>query len=36
VASRREGNVIQYHLADDLTADVLKAIQSAFDLLLPH
>jgi DNA-binding transcriptional ArsR family regulator len=36
VASRREGNVIQYNLADDLTADVLKAIQSAFDLLLPH
>jgi DNA-binding transcriptional ArsR family regulator len=36
VASRREGNVIQYHLADDLTADVLRAIESAFDLFLPH
>lgn len=36
VTGRREKNVIHYHLSDDLTAKVLKAIESAFDLLLPH
>jgi hypothetical protein len=36
LARRREKNVIRYHLSDDLTAKVLDAVESAFDLLLPH
>jgi ArsR family transcriptional regulator, lead/cadmium/zinc/bismuth-responsive transcriptional repressor len=36
VTGRRERNVIRYHLSDDLTAEVLDAVGSAFDLLLPH
>ena len=36
VAGRRERNVIWYHLSDDLTAKVLNAVESAFDLLAPH
>jgi len=35
VRSRRERNVIRYQLSDDLTADVLDAVGSAFDLLAP-
>jgi DNA-binding transcriptional ArsR family regulator len=35
VESRRERNVIRYHLSSDLTADVLDAVGSAFDLLAP-
>jgi len=36
VTGRRERNVIWYHLSDDLTAEVLDAVGSAFDLLAPH
>ena len=36
VEGRREGNVIHYHLSDDLTGEVLDAIEAAFDLLLPQ
>lgn len=36
VMGRREKNIIHYRLSDDLTAKVLGAIESAFDLLLPH
>ena len=36
VESRRKKNVIFYHLSDDLTAKVLDAIESVFDLLLPQ
>lgn len=35
VEGRRDKNVIRYHLSDDLTAKVLNAIESGFDLLLP-
>ena len=36
IEGRREKNVIRYHLSDDLTVKVLDAIESAFDLFLPH
>jgi DNA-binding transcriptional ArsR family regulator len=36
VTGRRERNVIWYHLSGDLTAEVLDAFGSAFDLLAPH
>jgi len=36
VTGRRERNVMWYHLSDDLTAEVLDAVGSAFDLLAPH
>ncbi len=35
VRSRRERNVIRYRLSGDLTAKVLDAVGSAFDLLAP-
>lgn len=35
VRGRREGNVIHYSLSDDISADVLREIGSAFDLLSP-
>jgi DNA-binding transcriptional ArsR family regulator len=35
VRGRREGNVIRYQLADDITGKVLQAVGSAFDLLAP-
>jgi DNA-binding transcriptional ArsR family regulator len=35
VRGRRQGNVIRYHLTDDITAEVLAAIGSAFDLISP-
>jgi len=35
VRSRRERNVIRHRLSGDLTADVLDAVGSAFDLLAP-
>ncbi len=35
VRGRREGNVIHYSLSDDISADVLHEIGSAFDLLSP-
>jgi DNA-binding transcriptional ArsR family regulator len=36
VEGRRERNVIRYRLSDDLTGEVLDAVGSAFDLLVPH
>jgi DNA-binding transcriptional ArsR family regulator len=33
VQGRRERNVIHYRLSDDITAEVLDAVGSAFDLL---
>jgi len=36
VTGQREGNIIRYHLSDDLTAEVLDAVGSAFDLLSPR
>jgi DNA-binding transcriptional ArsR family regulator len=35
VWGRRERNVIRYRLSTDLTAEVLDAVGSAFDLLAP-
>jgi hypothetical protein len=35
VRGRRERNVIRYRLSDDISANVLDAIGSAFDLLAP-
>jgi ArsR family transcriptional regulator, lead/cadmium/zinc/bismuth-responsive transcriptional repressor len=35
VRGRRERNVIRYRLSDDISADVLDAVGSAFDLLAP-
>jgi DNA-binding transcriptional ArsR family regulator len=35
VRGRRERNVIRYRLSSDLTAEVLDAVGSAFDLLAP-
>ena len=35
VRGRREGNVIRYRLTDDITAEVLAALGSAFDLISP-
>ena len=35
VRGRRERNVIRYRLSDDISASVLDAIGSAFDLLAP-
>ncbi len=35
VQSRRERNVIRYRLSSDLTAEVLDAVGSAFDILAP-
>lgn len=35
VHGRREGNVVRYRLTDDITAEVLVALGSAFDLLSP-
>lgn len=36
VRSRREGNIIRYRLADDITASVLQDLGAAFDQLAPH
>jgi len=33
VRSRRQGNVVRYSLSDDMTAEVLSAMSSAFDRL---
>lgn len=35
VSGRRDRNVIRYRLSTDLTAEVLDAVGSAFDLLAP-
>ena len=35
VSGRRDRNVIRYRLSDDINADVLDAVGSAFDLLAP-
>jgi len=35
VRGRRERNVIRYRLSNDISANVLDAIGSAFDLLTP-
>lgn len=35
VEGRRERNVIRYHLTDDISAEVLDAVGSAFDRLAP-
>ena len=35
VSGRRERNVIRYRLSGDISADVLDAVGSAFDLLAP-
>jgi DNA-binding transcriptional ArsR family regulator len=36
VRGRRERNVIHYRLSSDITAEVLDAVGSAFDLLAQH
>lgn len=36
VRGRRDGNVIRYRLTNDITAEVLEAVGTAFDRLLPH
>jgi hypothetical protein len=33
VLTNRQQNVVRYRLSEDLTADVLHAVGSAFDLL---
>ena len=35
VRGRRDGNVVRYRLTDDITAEVLEALGSAFDRLSP-
>jgi DNA-binding transcriptional ArsR family regulator len=35
VRARRERNVVRYRLSDDITAEVLDAVGSAFDRLAP-
>ena len=35
VTGRRDRNVIRYSLSNDVTAEVLDAVGSAFDLLAP-
>jgi ArsR family transcriptional regulator, lead/cadmium/zinc/bismuth-responsive transcriptional repressor len=35
VRGRRDRNVIHYRLSSDVTAEVLDAVESAFDLLAP-
>jgi DNA-binding transcriptional ArsR family regulator len=36
VRTRRQGNVVRYRLSDDVTAEVLDALGSAFDRLSPR